>query len=101
MNNNNLNKYSLYDNDNFVGNFTSYEISGMIGCEPHDVYKYMSRDSLYHGRYRFVKSHDDPFYKEWDEARFAILNAEPIIKKVIVKKPFSIWKEKPNKVKIK
>ena len=100
MENNNLNKYSLYDNDNFIGNFTSYEISGMIGCEPHDVYKYSARNSLYHGRYRFVKSHDDdPFYKEWDEARFAILNAKPIIKKVVVKKPFSIWKEKRTRRK--
>ena len=96
-----IKKYKLFDNNEFIGVYTSLEISNMIEVSQNQVSVYANTQKTYKDRYYFEIAEDtDSIMKEWDEARLSILNAPDKITKTVIVKPFSIWKEKSIKKQI-
>lgn len=92
------NLYYLYENDKLIGEFTLEEISKITGFSEFGIRKYAAYDKNYKN-YSFIMSENTTFTKEWNDARFAILNAKVESKKVIIRKPFTIWKQPKRRLR--
>ena len=93
-----IRKYKLFDNNEFIGIYTSLEISNMIEVSQNKVSVYANTQKTYKDRYYFEIAEDiDSLMKEWDKARLSILNAPDKITKTVIVKPFNIWKENPKR----
>lgn len=95
-------KYDLYCNEEFVGRYSLDEISEITGIDKYKVSVYEKEDRVYGGKYTFRIAYNyNDFSREWDKARMSILNAPDIIKREVVVKQFTIWKQKPERRTVK
>lgn len=70
--------YALYDNGQYVGDYTAKEISQICGVSGSRVSTFAGIGKIVDGRYRFeavdtVVIWDPPLKKEWNERRRKIL----------------------------
>jgi len=58
--------WSVYKNDEYLGDFVSEEVSQITGMRRNKVSTYADLDSLYKGVYR-IKKVQSQLYQEWNK----------------------------------
>lgn len=72
-----LRLYDLFDGADYVGAFTSKEITARLGINMNTFYNCAHYGTLIHDRYGIMAAEGsgapDPLFKEWDRTRKCIL----------------------------
>ena len=69
--------YQTYDKGEYIGTYSTKELSTMIHCSTSVPHHYAENGTIYKSRYFFkrLKEPEVDFRKEWDEVRLKILKS--------------------------
>ena len=102
--------YNLYNYETkeYVGTYSTKDVAEKLSIRQDNINNYSQTNYNYKGYLIKREDEDDNLINnetinnllnEFDKYRLMILNSEPKITKTIIKKTFTIWKEKPENKK--